>query len=233
MYLLSRHYDLQKSTSQTIKFESKCLRWTNVTKSWNVRLQIINHFYERFVSFNKNFWRVYCWQKSQNQLLINREVINVHHVKNSIEHTLFYFDDQSLRLQSHSNSLINNQTYLSLFTKNALNEIDVSRSIKIFKELHELELNKKSRYQTINVKIRIQRRERRHQLILETIINRDIINLWNRIHETNFNCEKSNLITKSDDSINMWRRIFSNNNNIRKQSKRYYFDQKFSISRTN
>jgi hypothetical protein len=91
VYLLFRHDDLQKSKSQTINFESKRLRWTNVMKSWNVKLQIINHFHERLVSFNKNFWRVYCWQKLQNQLSINREIIDVHHAKNSIEHSLFYF----------------------------------------------------------------------------------------------------------------------------------------------
>jgi hypothetical protein len=28
------------------------LRWTNATRSWNVKLQIIDHFYERFVSFD-------------------------------------------------------------------------------------------------------------------------------------------------------------------------------------
>ncbi len=155
VHLLSSHDDLQKLKSQTNNSESKCLRWTNVTKSWNVRLQIINHFHERLVSFDKNYWWVYCWQKSQNQLSINREIIHVHHVKNSIEHSLFYLDDQSLCLQFHSNSLTSSQTHLSLFTRNTLNETDVSRNIKIFRELHELKLNRKSRYQTINFKIRV------------------------------------------------------------------------------
>ncbi len=41
------------------------------------------------------------------------------------------------------------------------------------------------------------------------------------------------MITKSDDSIDMRRRIFSDDDDIRKQSNRYRFDQKFSISRTN
>jgi hypothetical protein len=77
-------------------------------KSWNVKLQIINHFHKHFVSFDKNFWRVYCWQKFQNQLSINREIIDVYYVKNSIEHNLFYFDDQLLCFQSHLNSLTNN-----------------------------------------------------------------------------------------------------------------------------
>jgi hypothetical protein len=112
---------------------------------------------ECLVSLNKNLWRVHCWQKSQNQLSINREIINVHHVKDSIEHNLFYLDDQLLRLQFHSNSLTNNQTHFSLFTKNTLNETDVSRNVKILKELHKLELSKKSRYQTINFRIRFQR----------------------------------------------------------------------------
>jgi hypothetical protein len=93
VHLLFRHDDLQKSISQTIDSESECLRWTNVTRSRNVKLQIINHFYERFISSDKNFWRVYCWQKSQNQLSINREIIDVYHAKDSIEHNLFYFDD--------------------------------------------------------------------------------------------------------------------------------------------
>ncbi len=101
------------------------------------------------------------------------------------------------------------------------------------KELHELELNKKSKYQTINLKIRFQRWQWRHQLILETTIHRDIIYLRDRIYETNSNRKKSDLITKSDDSINMRRRIFSNDDDIRKQSKRYCFNQKLSISRTN
>jgi hypothetical protein len=48
--------------------------------------------------------------------------------------------------------------YFSLFTKNISNEIDVSRNIKIFKKLYEFELNKKSKYQTINLKICIQRK---------------------------------------------------------------------------
>jgi hypothetical protein len=96
VHVLSRHDDLQKSKSQTINFESKCLRWTDATRSWNVKLQVINHFHERFVSSDKNLWRVYCWQKSQNQLSISREIIDVYHAKDSIEHSLFYFDDQSL-----------------------------------------------------------------------------------------------------------------------------------------
>ncbi len=233
LHLLFRHDDFQKSKSQTINSESKCLRWTDATKSWNVRLQIINHFHKRLVSSDKNFWRVYCWQKFQNQLSINREIIDVYHVKNSIEHNLFYLDDQSLCLQSHLNSLISSQTHLSLFTRNTSDEIDVSRSIKISKELHELELNRKSRYQTINFWIRVQRWQWRHQLILEKTIHRDIIYLWDRIYETNLNDKRSNLITKSDDSVDMRRRIFSNDNDIREQSKRYCSDQKFSISRTN
>ncbi len=233
MYLLFRHDDLQKSKSQTINSESKRLRWTNATRSWNVKLQIINHFHEHLVSFNKNFWRVYCWQKFQNQLSINREIIHVHHAKNSIEHSLLYFDDQSLRLQSHSNSLTSSQTHFSLFTRNTSNEIDVSRNAKISKKLHELELSKRSRYQTINLRIRFQRWQWRHQLILETTIHRDIIYLRDRIYETNSNRKRSDLITKSDDSADMRRRIFSDDDDIREQSKRYCFDQKFSISRAN
>jgi hypothetical protein len=97
VHLLSRHDDLQNSTSQIIIFESKRLRWTNVTRSWNVKLQIINHFHERFMSFNENLRRVYCWQKSQNQLSIDREIANVHYAKNSIRHNILYFNDQSLR----------------------------------------------------------------------------------------------------------------------------------------
>ncbi len=41
------------------------------------------------------------------------------------------------------------------------------------------------------------------------------------------------MITKSDDLTDMRRRIFSDDNDIRRQSERYCFDQKFSISRTN
>ncbi len=198
-----------------------------------MKLQIINHFHERLVSFNKNLWRVYCWQKFQNQLSINREIINVHYVKNSIEHNLFSFDDQSLRLQFHSNSLTSSQTHLSLFTRNISNETDVSRSFKTFKRLYELELSKKTRYQTINFKIRFQRWQWRHQLILETTIHRDIIYLRDRIYETNSNRKRSDLIIKSDNSVDMRRWIFSNDDDIREQSKRFCFDQKFSISRTN
>jgi hypothetical protein len=73
----------------------------------------------------------------------------------------------------------------------------------------------------------------RHQLILETTIHRDIIYLWNRIYETNFNRKKNHLITKLDASADIRRRIFSDDNDIRRQSERYCFDQKFSISRTN
>jgi hypothetical protein len=94
-------------------------------------------------------------------------------------------------------------------------------------------LNKKSRYQTINFKIRVQLRQWRHQLILETIIYRDIIHLRNRIYETNFNRKKNDLITKSDDSVDMRCRIFSDVNDIQEQSKRYCFNKKFSISRPN
>ncbi len=198
-----------------------------------MRLQVINHLYERLVSFNRNFWRVYYWQKSQNQLLINREIIDVYYAKDSIEHSLFYLDDQSLCLQSHSNWLTNNQAHLSLSTKNTSNETDVSRNIKIFKELHELELNRRSRYQTINLRIRVQRWQWRHQLILETTTHRDIIYLWDRIYETNSSRKRSHLITKSDNAVNMWRRIFSDDNDIREQSERHCFDQKFSVSRTN
>jgi hypothetical protein len=129
--------------------------------------------------------------------------------------------------------LTSNQTHLSLSTKNTSNEIDVSRSFKIFKELHKLELNKRLKYQTINLKIRFQRWQWRHQLILETTIYRDIIDLRNRIYETNFNRKRNDLITKFNDLIDMQRRIFSNDDNIREQSKHYYSDQKFSISRTN
>jgi hypothetical protein len=123
--------------------------------------------------------------------------------------------------------------YLSLFTKDISNEIDVSRSIKTSKELHEFRLNRRSRYQTINLRIRVQRRQWRHQLILKTTIHRDIIHLRDRIYQTNSSRKRSDLITKSDDSIDMRRRIFSDDNDIREQSKRYYFSQKFSISRTN
>jgi hypothetical protein len=66
-----------------------------------------------------------------------------------------------------------------------------------------------------------------------TTIHRDIIHLQDRIYKTNFNRKRSNLITKSDDFIDIQRRIFLSNNDIRKQSKRYCFDQKFSISRNN
>jgi hypothetical protein len=154
-------------------------------------------------------------------------------LKIRLKHRLFYLDDQSLRLQSHSNSLTSNQTHFSLFTRNTSNEIDVSRNFEIFKKLHEFELSKKSRYQTINFKIRFQRWQWRHQLIFETTIHRDIIYLRNRIYETNFSCKRSDLTTKLDDSVDMQRRIFSDDDNIRKQSKRYCFDQKFSVSRTN
>jgi hypothetical protein len=70
-------------------------------------------------------------------------------------------------------------------------------------------------------------------VIFKTTIHRDIIHLRDRIYETNFNRKRSDLITKSDDSIDMRRRIFSDDNDIRRQSKRYCFNQKFSISRTN
>ncbi len=133
MYLLSRHDDLQKSKSQTVNSESECLRWTDATRSWNVRLQVINHSHERFVSSDKNFWRVYCCQKSQNQLSINCEIIDVYHAKNSIEHNLFYLDDQSLCLQSFSNSSTSSQAHFSLSTRNTSDETDVSRSIKSLK----------------------------------------------------------------------------------------------------
>ncbi len=92
--------------------------------------------------------------KISKQIINNREIIDVHHVKNSIWHNLFHFNDQSLRLQSHSNSLINNQTYFSLFARNVLNEIDISRNIEIFERLYELELSRKSKHQTIYFRIR-------------------------------------------------------------------------------
>ncbi len=52
LHLLFSHDDFQKSMFQIIDFESKCLRWADVTRSRNVKLQVINHFYERFVSFD-------------------------------------------------------------------------------------------------------------------------------------------------------------------------------------
>ncbi len=94
-------------------------------------------------------------------------------------------------------------------------------------------MSRRSKYQTINLRIRFQRWQWRHQLILETTIHHDTIYLWDRIYETNFNRKESYLITKSDDSADMRRRIFSDDNDIREQSKRYCSDQKFSISRTN
>jgi hypothetical protein len=70
-------------------------------------------------------------------------------------------------------------------------------------------------------------------LIFETTTHRDIIYLWNRIYEINFNRKKNHLITKFNDSADMRCRIFSNDNDIREQLKRYCLDQKFLISRTN
>jgi hypothetical protein len=64
-------------------------------------------------------------------------------------------------------------------------------------------------------------------------INRDVVYLRDWIHRTNVNRKRNYLIMKSDDSIDIWRRIFSNDNNIRRQSRRHYFDQEFSISCTN
>jgi hypothetical protein len=52
VYLLFRHDNRQKSTSQIVNFESKCLRRTNVTKSRNVKLQVIRYFHECFVFIN-------------------------------------------------------------------------------------------------------------------------------------------------------------------------------------
>jgi hypothetical protein len=115
--------------------------------------------------------------------------------------------------------LTSNQTYFALFTKDILNEIDVSRSIKIFKKLYKFELKRKSKYQTINFKICIQRKQRNHQLIFKTLINRDIVYLRDRIHRRDVNCQKDYLITKSDDSINKRRQIFSSDNDIREQSR--------------
>jgi hypothetical protein len=94
-------------------------------------------------------------------------------------------------------------------------------------------LSTRSRYQTINFRIRIQRKQRDHQLILKASINRDVVYLRDRIHRTNVNHKRNYLITKSDDSIDMWRRILSDDNNIRRQSRCHCFDQEFSISRTN
>ncbi len=157
MHLLSRHDDLQKSSSQTINFESKYLRWTNATRSWNVKLQVTDYFHERLVSFDKNLWRVYRWQKSQNQLSISCEITDVHHAKDSIWHNVFHLSDQSLRFQLNSDTLTSRQANLSLSTKNISDETDVSRSVKITKELYEFRLNRRSEYQTINLRIRIQR----------------------------------------------------------------------------
>ncbi len=120
-----------------------------------------------------------------------------------------------------------------LFAKNVLNEINISRNIEISKRLHELELSKRSKHQTIHFRIRFQREQWNHQLIFKAFINRDVIYLWDRIHRTNVNRERNYLITKSDDSADMWRPIFSNDNNIREQSKSHCSDQEFSISRTN
>ncbi len=94
-------------------------------------------------------------------------------------------------------------------------------------------MSKRSKHQTIHLRVRFQREQWRHQLILETTIHRDIIYLWDRIYETNSSRKENHLITKSDDSVDIRRRIFSDDDDIRKQSKRYCFDQKFSVSRTN
>jgi hypothetical protein len=50
VHVLFRHDDLSKSTSQIVNSESKFLCRTDATRSWNVRLQITDHLYERLVS---------------------------------------------------------------------------------------------------------------------------------------------------------------------------------------
>ncbi len=129
--------------------------------------------------------------------------------------------------------MTSSQTYFSLFTKDISDKIDVSRSIKISKRLYEFELSRISEYQTINLRVCIQRKQRNHQLIFKTSLDRDIVHLRNRIHKTDVSCQKNYLITKSDDSTDVWRRIFSNDNDIRRQSRDHCSDQKFSVSRTN
>jgi hypothetical protein len=129
--------------------------------------------------------------------------------------------------------LTNNQTYFSLAARNVSDETDISRSIEISERLHELKLSRRSRHQTIHLRIRFQREQWSHQLILKTSINRDAIYLWSRIYETNRRRKENYLITKSHDLVDMWCRISSNDNNIRRQSKNHCFDKEFSVSRAN
>ncbi len=96
LHLFFRHEDFQKSSSQIVNFESQRLRRTNITKSWNVKLQIFDHFHEHFLSIDQDLWWIHRWQKFQNKLSINREIINVRHVKNQIWYNLFNFNNQSL-----------------------------------------------------------------------------------------------------------------------------------------
>ncbi len=126
--------------------------------------------------------------------------------------------------------MTSNQTHFSLITKNISNEINVSRSIKILKKLHEFELSRKSRYQIISFRICIQRKQRNYQLIFKASINRDVVYLRDWIHKTNVNRKRDYLITKSDDSVDVWRRIFSDDNNIRRQSRRHCFERIFNFT---
>jgi hypothetical protein len=98
---------------------------------------------------------------------------------------------------------------------------------------YKLELNKRSKHQTIHLRIRFQRKQWNHQLILKTSINRDAIHLRSRIYKANRRRKEDYLTTKFHDSVDMWCRIFSNDNDIREQSKNHYFDKEFSISRAN
>jgi hypothetical protein len=96
LHLLSRHENLQKSSSQIINSESKRLRRADITRSWNVRLQIFDHSHERLLSIDQDLWWIHRWQKSQNKLSISREIINVRHARNQIWYNLFNLNDQSL-----------------------------------------------------------------------------------------------------------------------------------------
>jgi hypothetical protein len=232
VHLLFRHDNLQKSKIQTINFESKCLRWTNVKKSWNVKLQIINHFHERFMSFNKNLKWVYCWKKSQNQLSINREIIDVHHAKNSIEHNLFYLDDNRYvfnLIQTHWQAIKRIFCYLRKTHQMKLMFREALKSLKNYTNLNwakDQDIKRSILKYAFNVDNDVINWFSKRQFIVILFICK--IEYTKQI----FNRKKSDLITKSDDSIDMRRRIFSNDNDIRKQSKRYCFNQKFSISRT-
>jgi hypothetical protein len=97
--------------------------------------------------------------------------------------------------------------------------------------VHRLGLGRRSRHQTINGRLRLQRRHRRHQLELQTPTNGRTIILRSRIHGTNTMRKGSNLAmrttARTSSTIQAWRP--SNNHPLRGQPRGNCHGQKPTI----